>query len=176
MERLKQSHDVEIQWRSFELRPAGTIITEEYRQRILSYRPRFQQIAQEQYGITINNGPFGIASRPALIGAKFAESQGVGEAYHANVMHAYWQDARDISDLDVLTDVAVQSGLDGEAFVAALEDAQWDALVSAEVNQAFQYGIGGVPAQIFANKYLVSGAQPYEAFVQVIEQISAEAA
>jgi predicted DsbA family dithiol-disulfide isomerase len=31
-----------------------------------------------------------------------------------------------------------------------------------------------VPALVFANKYLVTGAQPYEVLVQVVEQIQDE--
>ena len=175
MERLKQSHDITINWRSYELRPAGgPPITEAYKQRILSYRPRFNAIAQEQYGITVNPGPFGINSRPSQVGEKYAEAQGQGEAYHQNLMDAYWRDARDISDPDVLTDIAVQSGLEAEAYLAALEDEELDELVSADVQQAFQSGISGVPALVFDNKYLVSGAQPYDVLTRVVEEVAAK--
>jgi predicted DsbA family dithiol-disulfide isomerase len=44
----------------------------------------------------------------------------------------------------------------------------------ADVYQAYRYGLNGVPALVFANKYLVSGAQPYEALAQVVEQIRDE--
>lgn len=138
-------------------------------------RPRLYAIAREQYGLELNPGPFGFNSRPALIGAKFAEAQGVGPAYHAAVMQAYWQEAKAIDDLDVLTDIAVSVGLDEESFRAALKDATYLKEVLADVEQAHSYGIGGVPAMVFADKYLVSGAQPHAMLARAVEQVTAEA-
>jgi predicted DsbA family dithiol-disulfide isomerase len=36
------------------------------------------------------------------------------------------------------------------------------------------YGLDGVPALVFADKYLVSGAQPYNVLKQVVEKVQAE--
>ena len=44
-----------------------------------------------------------------------------------------------------------------------------------DIALAQEYGINGVPALVFANKYLVSGAQPYSVLQQVIAQIQGEA-
>ncbi len=175
MERLSQSHDIAITWRSFELRPAGSPpISDAYKQRILAARPQFIATAKEQYGITINAGPFGINSRPALIGEKFAGLKGVGKLFHDKVMYAYWQDARDISDLAVLAEIAVESGLEEASFLAALDSEELDGLVSADVMQAHQSGITGVPALVFDNLYLVSGAQPYDVLSQVVDEVAAK--
>ena len=169
------SHDVTVRWRSFELRPAGSPpMPAAYRAKIEAGRPQFNQMARDKYGLEMNGGPFGIDSRPALIGAKYAEAQGEGEAYHRAVFAAYWQQARDIGDLTVLAEIAEAAGLAREPFLAALHEPQFEAAVTADVNLARQYQLNGVPAMIFANKYLVSGAQPYEVLVQVVEQILAE--
>ena len=58
-----------------------------------------------------------------------------------------------------------------QSFLTALDDPRYDAAVTADVEQAFTYGLGGVPALIFAEKYLVSGAQPYAVLMQVVEKI-----
>ena len=175
LEALKASHDVTVQWHSLELRPKGTPpLSEAYKASIASKRQVFHQMVQEQYGVEINEGPFGIDSRPALVGAKFAEAQGMGDAYHDTVFRAYWQQAKSIEDVAVLAEVAKQIGLDRVEFMAALEGERWDTAVTADVHQAYRYGLNGVPALVFANKYLVSGAQPYEALTQVVEQIRSE--
>ena len=44
----------------------------------------------------------------------------------------------------------------------------------ADVQQAFDYGLSGVPALVFNNKYLVSGAQPYELLAQVADQAATD--
>jgi predicted DsbA family dithiol-disulfide isomerase len=131
-------------------------------------------MARERYGLEINSGPFGIDSRPALVGAKFAEAQGVGDAYHDAIFRAYWQDAKNIEDLDVLAEVATAVGLDREQFLAALNDPRHQQAVIADVEQAFQYGLSGVPALVYNNKYLVTGAQPYDLLAQVAEKAATE--
>ena len=146
----------------------------EYRARIEAGRPQLEAMARERYGLELNVGPFGINSRPALVGAKFAEAQGVGEAYHDAMFRAYWQDAKNIEDLAVLAEVATAVGLNRDEFLAALDDPQYQNEMLADVQQAFQYGLSGVPALVYNNKYLVSGAQPYELLVEVAEKAAAD--
>ena len=130
--------------------------------------------AREQYGLEINAGPFGIDSRPALIADKFAESQGKGEAYHKAVMEAYWQQARSIDDKHVLKEIAENVGLNTEKFEAVLADPTYRAQVSADIDMAHEYRLNGVPALVFADKYLVMGAQPYDTLKQVVEKVQEE--
>ena len=132
------------------------------------------KMARERYGLEINSGPFGIDSRPALVGAKFAEAEGVGEAYHDAVFRAYWQEAKNLEDLDMLAEVATAVGLDRVQFLAALDDPQYQQAMMADVEQAFQYGLSGVPALVYNNKYLVTGAQPYELLAQVAEKAATD--
>ena len=166
---------VEIHWRSFELRPKGSApIPPEYRRRIEAMQPQLLAVARERYGREINQGPFGIDSRPALIGAKYAESQGAGAAYHAAVMAAYWQEARDIGDRAVLAEIAAAVSLDRDEFLAALDDPAFDAQVQADIDLAHAYGLNGVPALVFDNRYLVPGAQPPDVLRAVVAQIAAD--
>lgn len=147
----------------------------EYRQRIEAGRPQLIAIARERYGREINQGPFGIDSRPALIGAKYAESKGLGLAWHEAAMRAYWQEARDIGDTAVLAELAESVGLPRDEFLRALQDPTFDAEVQADVEIARDYGLNGVPALIFNNRYAVSGAQPAGVLRRVVAQIASEA-
>lgn len=148
----------------------------EYRARIEAGRPQLEAMARQRYGLELNVGPFGINSRPALVGAKFAEAQGVGEAYHDAVFRAYWQQAQNIEDVDVLAGLATAVHLNRDDFLAALNDPHYQNAMLADVQQAFQYGLSGVPALVYNNKYLVSGAQPYELLVEVAQKAAEEAA
>jgi predicted DsbA family dithiol-disulfide isomerase len=175
LDRLRTTHGVSIRWRSFELRPKGSPpMPPAYRARIEAAQPQLHAMARQHYGLELNTGPFGIDSRPALIGAKYAEEAGAGEAYHRRVFAAYWQQAADISNTDLLADLAVEVGLDRTAFLAALADPGYEAAVDADIAQAQAYGLGGVPATVIAGRYLVEGAQPYPNLAQAIEQIAHE--
>lgn len=175
LEKLEASHGVTVQWHAYELRPKGSPpLPLEYKERILAGRPRLYAVARESYGLELNQGPFGIDSRPALIGAKFAEHQGVGPAYHDAVMRAYWVEAKSIEEREVLAEIAVAIGLDRDAFLAALTDPALEQEVLDDIAWAQTNGLNGVPALVFQQKYLVSGAQPYDVLTRVVDQIRAE--
>jgi predicted DsbA family dithiol-disulfide isomerase len=146
----------------------------EYRAMIMAGRPRLIAMAREQYGLELNQGPYGIESRAALVGAKYAEAAGLGEPYHRAVFRAYWQQAADIGDRETLAEIAAGVGLDREAFLAALDDPAHTAAVDADIAQAHAYGLNGVPALVFAERYLVSGAQPYPVLKEVTAQVRGE--
>ncbi|MEO8608584.1 MAG: DsbA family oxidoreductase [Chloroflexota bacterium] len=177
LEKLKESHDVEVVWHSYELRPQGSPpMPEAYRARIEASQPQLKQMAREHYGVELKSGPFGINSRTALIGDKYAESQGKGDAYHMATFKAYWQEGRDIEDRAVLLDIAQSVGLDAEKFNSALDEPMYEDAVLFDIEQAQNFGLSGVPALIFANKYLVSGAQPYESLMNIVQQVQAREA
>jgi predicted DsbA family dithiol-disulfide isomerase len=64
--------------------------------------------------------------------------------------------------------------LEREAFVPALDADRYAARVDDDIEQAYAYGLTGVPALIFGQRYLVSGAQPYEVLRQVVEKVETE--
>ncbi len=131
--------------------------------------------AREQYGIEINAGPFETNSRPAHIAEKFADTQGKGEILHNAIMDAYWLQAQPIGDQAVLKEIASSVGLDTENFEDELAKPEYEAAVGKDLALAREYGLNAVPALIFADKYLVTGAQPYNLLKQVVEKIQAEA-
>lgn len=177
LEKLEASHEVEVTWHSYELRPKGSPpMPAEYRARIEETKPRLYQMARDQYGLELNQGPFGIDSRPALTGAKFAVEAGMGRAYQRAVMRAYWLEAKNIGDSAVLAEIAVGVGLKREPFLAALSDPHYDELVQLDIDQAQRYGLNSVPAMVFDDRYLISGAQPYPVLVQATEHVQAELA
>lgn len=175
MEQLEEHYDVAIEWHSFELHPAGSPpLSPERRSRIIAGRPQLQQRAREQYGLEINPGPLDTDSRPALVLEKYAETQGKGAAFHVAAMRAYWEQARNIGDPAVLQEIAEQVGLNTRDFEQILASETFDGQVSADVDLAHEYGLTGVPALVFADRYLVMGAQPYEVLKQVVERITKE--
>ncbi|NWF69693.1 MAG: DsbA family protein [Chloroflexi bacterium] len=175
MEKLEKHYAVDIRWRAFELRPAGTPpMTEAFMQYIATARPKFERVAREQYGLEIDSGPFGINSHAAHVAAHYAVRMGVGAAYHNALLRAYWLEARDISDAGVLVELGEKAGLSAEGLRAALADADYDNSVKADIYQAQLLGLDGVPALIFAKKYLVSGAQPYDVLARIVEQLQAK--
>ena len=89
---------------------------------------------------------------------------------------AHFTDHRDVSDESVLLDIAEEVGLDRTAAAEALASKSHAKAVRAEEAVWMENGISGVPSMIFAEKYLVTGAQGPQNYARMLEKVLAEAA
>jgi len=71
--------------------------------------------------------------------------------------------------VDDLKQYAVQHGLNGETFNACLDSGETAPLVQQDMAEGNSYGVSATPA-IFVNGRLISGAQPFEVFDQMIRE------
>jgi predicted DsbA family dithiol-disulfide isomerase len=176
LDELAQTEEIEILWKSYELRPLDAPplpehVEKAYRERIEAGWPQVQQIARERFGVEMKTHRWGVKSRYALEGAKYAEEKGVGDAYHEAMFKAHFVEDRDFGDLATLGDLATEVGLDRSDFLAVLESGAYAEQVDDDIAQARIYGLQGVPAAIIESKYLVSGAQPVEALQDMVRQV-----
>ena len=90
------------------------------------------------------------------------------------LFQAYFMNGENLNDDSILTRIATSVGLDPaivEAFLASEESSDE---VRQEEDMARELGVTGVPFFVFDRKYAISGAQPVEAFSQVLERIQQE--
>jgi predicted DsbA family dithiol-disulfide isomerase len=90
------------------------------------------------------------------------------------LLQAYHGDGHAPSDHDVLVKAAESVGLDAAQARQILQNGDYANEVRAEEREYQAMGIHSVPAVIINNRYLVTGAQPVEAFEQAIKQALAE--
>lgn len=176
LDRLAQVEDIEVEWKSYELRPLNAPAMppdqeQAYKQHIAAAWPRTRQTAKANFGVEMIHHRWGVKTRLAHEGAKFAEEKGQGDSYHNALFRAHFIEDRDFSDLEILADIAAEVGLDRTEFVTAIENHTYAAAVDHDVAQARAYGIQGVPGTIIAGKYRVSGAQPFEALEDIFRQV-----
>jgi len=112
-----------------------------------------------------------INSRPTLQAAEFAREQGRFQAMHEQLMKAYWDEGRDVSDMGVLRDVAARAGVDVASMEAAVTEDRFGDYLDARRLEAEELGINGIPAHVIADRYLVMGAQPYDLFERFMAKI-----
>lgn len=96
------------------------------------------------------------------------------EAVIDAVYAAYFEQGRDIGDLEVLVDLAGAAGLERDALHALLQGDAAQEQVQSEARWAQQAGVSGVPFYIVDSQYAWSGAQPPEAILQMLSQIEAK--
>ena len=176
LDSLVAAQEIEVIWHSFELRPLNAPPMppdqeEAYKERIAAAWPQTQRTAKEVFGVEMIHHRWGVKTRLAHEGAKFAEARGHGEAYHAAMYTAHFIEDRDIGDRHILVEIAAEVGLDRTEFEQALELGAYVSEVEQDIAQARAYGLSGVPASIIEQKYLVSGGQPLAALQDIIRQI-----
>jgi predicted DsbA family dithiol-disulfide isomerase len=88
--------------------------------------------------------------------ARVAEAAGRGTAWRDAAYRAFWSDAEDLADPEVLRRLAGDVGLDGDRVAATLSNRASLAAVRRRTAQLRQEGIGGVPT-ILAQRTLVPG-------------------
>ena len=87
---------------------------------------------------------------------------------------AHFQQRRNMSDPQVLIDVAAEQGLDRAGAEAALADEALGAIVRREEAQAWDMNISGVPAMVVNGKYLIPGAQEPETYANALRRVVAK--
>jgi len=84
---------------------------------------------------------------------------------------AYFTQGRDVSNNDVLVQIVAELGLDADFARKLLDDQVYAGDVRALQEQWRQLGVSAVPSFIIDEKYIMSGGQPAEAFVQSLRQM-----
>ena len=87
---------------------------------------------------------------------------------------AYFTDKQHVSDDDVLIEAVSNAGLDSGEALTVLTDQTYATDVRARQKHWTDHGITGVPAMVFRDKYLVTGAQGVENYLAVIKQVIEE--
>jgi predicted DsbA family dithiol-disulfide isomerase len=96
--------------------------------------------------------------------------RGVQQALLGAVNEAYFAQARDVFDRDVLTEVAAGAGLNADEVGKVLDGDAYADEVRQDESQARQIGISGVPFFVFDMALGASGAQPTELFASALNQ------
>jgi predicted DsbA family dithiol-disulfide isomerase len=160
--------DVELDWRSFLLRPRpepGRSL-EKFR----AYTEGWQRAAaQEDAGSfrvwASDEGPPSHSVPPHLV-AKAAARLGrdAFERVHERLLTAYFHDSRDITTSENLRSIWTDAGLPEERLADA-QDPELLRRVTCEHNEAIELGASGVPAfRLDGVDAVITGAQPTELF------------
>lgn len=97
-----------------------------------------------------------------------AESKGTQRQLKQALFRAYFLEGKNISDGQVLTEVASRHGFTADEVTKTLSSSDALAQVSRDDQQAHQRGITGVPFFVFCGGQTLSGAQPEAVMAQAL--------
>lgn len=101
----------------------------------------------------------------------FGKEHGRQRELVERLMAAYFTEGRHLGTDEELVALAAEVGLDPSEAARALESRRFLDAVRADEAQAASYGIQGVPFFVIDGKYGVSGAQPADAFAQILREV-----
>lgn len=167
--RSEYGEQVEIEWRAFELRPDPVPTLDPDGEYLHSTWNRAVYPMAARRGITLRLPPVQPRSRQALEAAEFAREQGRFEQMHHALFRAFFEEGRDLADVEILVDVGEMVGLDTAELRTALQEGRYTEVVLEDERLAQEIGISGVPAMLVGpsgapleEAEIISGAQPYE--------------
>ena len=89
---------------------------------------------------------------------------------------AYFEDGRDIGDLDTLKAIATEAGVDADLAAVAVQRTELRDAIVTEADEAVSAGVSGVPLFIIDGRLAVNGAQPPDAYRQALDLVARERA
>ncbi|WP_404288954.1 DsbA family protein [Glutamicibacter arilaitensis] len=104
-----------------------------------------------------------------------AKTEGKANEMKETLLSAHFERGLDTGERQVLAQLAAEVGLDEAAVQGTLDSQTYTEEVNADIEQARQLGISGVPFFVIDGKYGISGAQPAEAFANALAQAHAGA-
>jgi len=177
VERLRDEFEVEFDPCAYDLKPGlppeGLPRSEVYAGRVYppGYVDNLIEMAR-QSGIDMKRPALVPNTRKAHEATEYAREGGRLWEFHRAVFEAYWEDERNIGDIDVLADVAASCGLDADGLREALADGRYANRVLEQIEWGRAAGVTGVPTAVFNERFALVGAQDYEVFADVARRIA----
>lgn len=187
LEQFSHKDEVEVHWHSFQLDP--TIETQP-EINILDYFVRVKKVSEDQaremfrgaqqmavdtgLKMDLDNAVVANSYKAHLL-IQLAKEKGCANQLKEALFRAHFVEGKNIDDPKVLLQIAESAGLDKQQARIGLESEELAYAVKQDEMQAQQIGVRGVPFFVFDQKYAVSGAQPAETFLEIMNKIKDEA-
>jgi predicted DsbA family dithiol-disulfide isomerase len=183
LKQFEANDNIEITWKSFQLAPDlktdTSISIDEYLaihkgfsiEKAREMNTYVTQIAKQE-GLSFNFDRSIVAN--TLLAHQmlhFARTVGKQEVTKERLLKAYFTDGKNIDDKQTLLELATEIGLDIDKLNLALNSNDFVDEVKADIDEAQQLGVRGVPFFVFNRSHAISGAQPVEVFVETIQQV-----
>jgi predicted DsbA family dithiol-disulfide isomerase len=175
IERLRKAHGLRVRFVHFPLHPEtpaeGTSLEKLFAGRGYDMKKMHAQMSARMAaeGLPYGERSMTYNSRLAQELGKWAETRPGGEAIHDALFRAYFVDARNIGDPQVLLEIAQSIGLPRDEAKEVLEKRTFKAAVDEDWEKSRRYGVTGVPTFVIGSQGVV-GAQPYEVLEQLVEK------
>lgn len=164
-----------LEWKGFQIHPeypaTGIPIEPRYgKERYQAIWRKIQALAAD-LGLEIQRPPLLTNSLLALEATEYAKASGQEEEFARAVYRAYFQEGKNIGDLEVVLALATAVGLEGETLREHLQAGTYSARMRMFQQEAQALGVSGVPTFIVGPAQIV-GAQTRDVFISMLRRIA----
>ncbi len=178
MAQFEREYQLAVSWWPFELHPetppegrnVDELLLRSGRGR--DYREHLKTYAAEA-GITLASNRRLVNSHRALELAEFARDRDRFEQAHDALFRAYFEEKRDIGDVDVLANIAAECGLDTEEWRVEALVGRYAQLVDQTSAIARDKGVRSTPSMIFDDRLVITGAQDMLVYRDALRRLGA---
>ncbi len=176
VDQLKTEYKVDVEWRPYYLRPDTPPQGMDLPVYILKARAsgadeRLQEMAK-MHNMKFVSPDRIYNTRIAHEATEYAREYGKVNEFHHVVFRKVYGEGLDISQWGILRSAAEEVGLDADDMQTIVDGGKYTAEVAAQVRHAQEIGVSGVPTYVVNDRYAIVGAQPYQAFKNVLAQIA----
>lgn len=164
-----------VTWHPFDLHPEYPAEGLPRGELLARYGPAMTERVREFFasrGLPYNPNPDVVPnSMSAQRLTELARDLGKHAELHDRLMDAYWTEAKNIGDPDVLRAEAADVGLPADAVEEVLGGDRYRDRIESSTREAYGFGANAVPAFVVDRRLLVLGAQPQEVFSQAFRKL-----
>jgi predicted DsbA family dithiol-disulfide isomerase len=167
-----------LEWKGFQIHPEYPATGIPVAQRMAQYgKDRYEAIWRNilalagGIGLEMQRPPILTNSLLALEATEYAKEQGKEEEFSRSVYRTYFQEGKNIGNIDVILPLAEEVGLDMQELQEHLKAGTYSARIQSFQQEAHTLGISGVPTFIVGPAQIV-GAQAPEVFINMLNRIA----
>ncbi len=173
--KLENNFNVVVEWMPFYLRPdtppEGMELPDYIKKSMASGSDNRLKELAALYGLEFVHPGRIINTRLAHESFEYAKEMGKGREFHAAVFTKVYGQGQDVSKWEVLRKTAEEMQLDPEEMQTKVMSGIYTRAVNEKVQTASKIGVTGVPTYVINDQYAIVGAQPYEVFINALDQI-----
>lgn len=175
--------ELELQWKAFQLNPDlpgnghGIPVTDYLRHTARMSEEEMEQMFQHieklanETGIVFNlRNAIAANTLDAHRLIKLSAEKGVANDVVSALSKAYFEEAKDYSDHKVLTEIAIEAGIDESEVSEMLASDQYAYEVKQDIQEIANLGFDTVPFFLFDRKEAIIGSEPLEIFINTLHK------
>lgn len=183
---FKHNYKVEVLWKSFQLNPnekkennidINQMLASKYGRSVDWAKQMNENVTKTAKEVGLNFDLNKIKLTNTLDSHQLihlAKKYNLQDKAKERLLSAYFVEGLHLGKREVIIQLAKEIGINESDVEKMLENNEYVTDVKSDIIEAQHLGVTGVPFFVFNQKYAVSGAQPNEVFLDVLEKIAKE--